>query len=102
MKRSTIAKTFTIAAVAALALGVAPTAKAQDKACSKATLKGTYTHIATGFFTSPGSMATPFAACGEPLGCGCSFHSQAAGITSWRGDGPPGTTGPYRFHGKSP
>jgi hypothetical protein len=62
MKRSTIAKTFTIAAVAALALGVAPTAKAQDKACSKATLKGTYTHIATGFFTSPGSMATPFAA----------------------------------------
>jgi uncharacterized membrane protein len=62
MKRSAIAKTFTIAAVAALALGVAPTAKAHDKACSKATLKGTYTHIATGFFTSTGSMATPFAA----------------------------------------
>ena len=53
MKCSTIAKTFIIAAVTALALGVAPTAKAHDKACSKATLKGNYTHIATGFFTSP-------------------------------------------------
>ena len=62
MKRSTIAKTFTIAAVTALALGVAPTARAHDKACSNATLKGTFTHNATGFVTSPGSMATPFAA----------------------------------------
>ena len=35
MKRSTIAKTFTIAAVTALALGMAPTAKADDKGCSK-------------------------------------------------------------------
>src|ERR1039457_32561 len=31
MKRSTIAKTFTIAAVTVLALGLAPTAKADDR-----------------------------------------------------------------------
>ena len=62
MKRSNIANAFAITAFAVLALGVAPTAKAHDKACSKATLQGNYTHIATGFFISPGSMATPFAA----------------------------------------
>ena len=62
MKRSTIARTFTIAAVTALALGVAPTAKAHDKTCSKATLKGTYTHIANGIFTARAHGLTPFAA----------------------------------------
>ena len=53
MKRSTIAKTFTIAAVTALALGLAPTAKADDKGCSNATLKGTFAYTASGFITSP-------------------------------------------------
>ena len=38
MKRSTIAKTFTIAAVAALAVGIAPTANATDRGCTNATL----------------------------------------------------------------
>ena len=42
MNRSNIAKTFTIAAVTALALCVAPTAHADDKGCSNATLKGTF------------------------------------------------------------
>ena len=64
MKRSTIAKTFTIAAVAALALGIAPTAKADDKGCSNATLKGTFAHRATGFVTAPPAMAGPLAGVG--------------------------------------
>ena len=39
MKRSTVAKTFTMAALTALALGIAPTAQAQDKGCSNYTLR---------------------------------------------------------------
>ena len=42
MKRNTIAKAFTIAAVAAIALGIAPSANAQNKGCSNASLKGTW------------------------------------------------------------
>ena len=64
MKRSTIAKTFTIAAVTALALGIAPTAKADDKGCSNATLKGTFAYTASGFITAPPAMAGPFAGVG--------------------------------------
>jgi hypothetical protein len=41
MKRSTIAQSLTIAAVTALALGITPTAKADDKGCSNASLEGT-------------------------------------------------------------
>jgi len=39
--RHTTAKTFTIAAVSALALGIAPTMSAADKGCSNASLQGT-------------------------------------------------------------
>jgi hypothetical protein len=53
MMRSTIAKTFTIAAVTALTLGLAPTASAHDKGCSNATLKGTFAEKDTGFITNP-------------------------------------------------
>jgi hypothetical protein len=53
MKRSTIAKAFTIAAVTALALGIAPTANAHDQGCSKATLKGTFAEKDTGFIPNP-------------------------------------------------
>jgi hypothetical protein len=49
MKRSTIAKTFTITAVAALALAIAPAANAADKGCTNATLRGTFVHTASGF-----------------------------------------------------
>ena len=61
MKGMMITKTFTIAAVTALAMGIAPAAKAHDKGCSNATLKGAYSHTATGFVTSPASMAGPLA-----------------------------------------
>ena len=63
MKRNTIAKTFTIATVTALALGLAPTAKADVKGCSNATLKGTFAYTMTGFLTEP-ALAGPFAETG--------------------------------------
>jgi hypothetical protein len=61
MKRSTTAKAFAIAAVTALALTVAPMAKAEGKGCSNATLKGTFADKDTGFLTAPPAMAGPFA-----------------------------------------
>ena len=64
MKRSTIAKTFTIAAITAIALSIAPTAMADDKGCSNGTLKGTFAHTLTGFITAPPAVAGPFAGLG--------------------------------------
>ena len=64
MKRSTIAKTFAIAVVAALALGMAPTAKADHKGCSNASLKGTFAYTGTGFIVTPAAFAGPFAEVG--------------------------------------
>jgi hypothetical protein len=64
MKRCTIAKTFTIAAVTALALGIAPTAKAQDKGCSNTSLQGTFAYTSSGYITSPPSLAGPVAEVG--------------------------------------
>ena len=61
MKRSTIAKTFTMAAVTALALGIATTAKAQGPQCSNASLQGTYAQKGTGVITAPPDMAGPLA-----------------------------------------
>ena len=59
MKNSTIAKTFTIAAVTALALGIAPTANAQ--ACSNSSLRSTFVFNGVGFIVSPATVAGPFA-----------------------------------------
>jgi hypothetical protein len=58
MKSSTIAQTFTIAAVTALALGIAPTANAQ--ACSNPSLQGTFVFKGVGVIVSPASVAGPF------------------------------------------
>ncbi|MBV8834027.1 MAG: hypothetical protein JO108_32915 [Acidobacteriaceae bacterium] len=60
MKRSTTAKTFTMAALTALALGIAPAAKARDKACSNATLHGAFAYLCTGSIASPPEVAGPF------------------------------------------
>ena len=49
MTRNTIAKSFTIAAVTALALSVAPTANAEDKGCSNASVIGTFAVTTTGY-----------------------------------------------------
>jgi len=64
MKHSTIAKTFTITTLTALALGLGPAANADDKGCSNATLKGTFTHLATGAVISPPEIAGPQAIVG--------------------------------------
>ena len=59
MKRSAAGKAFTLAALAVLALGLAPLAKAERKPCTAATLKGTFADKETGFITSPPAMAGP-------------------------------------------
>ena len=61
MKRTLSAKTFAIAAVAVLALGLAPTAKADDKGCTNATLNGTFSQKGTGVIVSPPALAGPMA-----------------------------------------
>jgi hypothetical protein len=53
MKRSTTADTFAIAAITAVALGIAPTAKADNKGCSAITMKGTFAYTGKGTVTDP-------------------------------------------------
>ena len=60
MKRNTIAKNFAISTLAALALAFGPAAKADDKGCSNATLKGTFGFTSNGFIASPPALAGPF------------------------------------------
>jgi hypothetical protein len=64
MKRTTVTKTFAIAALTALGLGIAPMANAQTKGCSNATLKGTYAHTASGFEVAPPAIAGPIVGVG--------------------------------------
>ena len=64
MKTSNVTKTFTIAAVTALVLGIAPTAKAADKGCSTVSLRGTFSRRDTGTVLLPAAAAGPVAAVG--------------------------------------
>jgi len=64
MTSSTIAKTFTIAAIAALAVCIAPTASAQNLGCSNASLNGTYAYTGSGTIVTPAALAGPFAEVG--------------------------------------
>jgi len=64
MKYHTIARTFTIAAIAAFALSFSSTAKADDKGCSNASLQGTYGYTSIGTITSPPDIAGPIAEVG--------------------------------------
>jgi hypothetical protein len=57
MKLTTLAKTFLVAAVAAVTLAVAPVSWAQDKPCSLATVKGAFADKDTGYITGLGSFA---------------------------------------------
>jgi hypothetical protein len=65
MKRSIIAKTFAFAAAAAVALGLAPLAGAEDNskvsACSDATIKGAFARTDQGFVIPPNSGPLPLA-----------------------------------------
>ena len=61
MTRSTIAQTFAMVAITALALGLAPMAKADAKACSNDTIKGAFARRDTGFVTPPNAAPVPLA-----------------------------------------
>jgi hypothetical protein len=64
MKRSTIAKTFAIAAIAAVALSIAPAARAADKGCSYVSLMGTFSRRDTGTVLAPAAAAGSIAVVG--------------------------------------
>jgi len=64
MKCITVAKSFTLTAVAALTLSFSPTAKADDKGCSNASLQGTYGYTSIGTITAPPDIAGPVAEVG--------------------------------------
>lgn len=62
MTRSTIAKSLTMAAITALALSVAPAAKADDKGCSNLSIIGTFAVTTTGFaVAAPAPVGPAFA-----------------------------------------
>ena len=82
MKRSTIAKTFTIAAVTAVALGMAPTAKADSKGCSNANLKGAFAFTETGFLTAPPAPVGPVAEVGTQTFDGKGATTATATLTA--------------------
>jgi hypothetical protein len=97
MKPSTIAKTLTIAAVTAFALGIAPRAKADDRGCSEAALKGTFAYTSTGFI-----VAAPIPSLvGPSAEVGRQYFDGKGGVTfafnsSQNGSIGPGTgTGTY-------
>ncbi len=56
MKYNKITNAFKIAAVAAIALAMAPTAEAQATGCNNAMLRGTFVYTLTGFSTNAAAM----------------------------------------------
>ena len=94
MKGNT-AKSFTIAAITALALGIAPAAKAQDKGCSNATLQGTFAYTVTGFLVAAPAPVGPYAEAGAQTFDGRG-GTTAAGMSSTNGNiMPQNNTGTY-------
>jgi hypothetical protein len=97
MKPSTIAKTLTIAAVTALALGSGPRAKADGRRCSEANLRGAFAYTSTGFIVT----APIPALVGPSAEVGTQYFDGKGGVTftfnsSQNGNIGPGTaTGTY-------
>jgi hypothetical protein len=95
MKRSTFAKTFAIAAGIALVLSLAPTALADDKGCSNASLHGTFAYTSTGSIAAPPAIAGPFVEVGTQTFDG-QGGTTAAAMSSQNGNISPLTvTGTY-------
>jgi hypothetical protein len=98
MQRHNIAKTFTLAAVTALALTIAPMAKANGKGCSDATLKGTFSQIGTGVIIGPPALAGPMANVGT-LNFDGKGNVTGAAVNSLNGTIVPATeSGTYRVN----
>jgi hypothetical protein len=77
MKRYITVKTFTIAAVALLALGILPSAKAnENRGCNNRSLRGAFSHTASGFDIAPPAPAAPIA------GVGTDTFDGNGGVTS--------------------
>ena len=95
MKRSTIRKTFTMAAVTALALALSSTAKADNKGCSNATLRGSYAQTGTGVITAPPDQAGPFANVGTLIFDGNGGLTGTLVVSSNGSSSPATETGTY-------
>jgi hypothetical protein len=96
MKHSTIAKIFTIAALTAFGLGIAPAANAQvNKGCTNSTLTGTFAYTVTGAFVAAPAPLGPYAETGAQTFDG-NGGTTAAGMSSTNGNIMPATsTGTY-------
>jgi hypothetical protein len=96
MKRSNIAKIFTLAAVAALAL--VPAANAGDKGCSNASLTGTFAYTSTGFIAAPPEIAGPLVEVGTQTFDG---HGNTTAVATLSQNGnilPITVTGTYQLN----
>lgn len=96
MKRSNTAKTFAMAAVAALALAIAPTAKAQvNKGCNLGTMQGTFAYTSTGSFVTAPAPIGPYADAGAQTFDG-NGGTAVAGMSSSNGTiGAANNSGTY-------
>jgi hypothetical protein len=95
MQHSTIRKTFTMAAVTALALAILPTAKADNKGCSNATLRGSYAQTGSGVITAPPDQAGPFANVGTLVFDGNGNLTGTLVVSSNGSSSPATETGTY-------
>jgi hypothetical protein len=95
MKHGTIARTLATGAFAGLILGLAPIASAAERACSNATLQGTFANRDTGFIAAPPAFAGPYAGVSLETFDGRGGFS-GSGVVSLNGNIVPGTfTGTY-------
>ena len=97
MKSITIVRTLTTAALTALVLAIAPGAKANDRGCSEADLKGKFAYTSTGFIVAdaPPALVGPLAEVGTidfdgKGGVKFTFNSSTNGAV-----GPGSATGTY-------
>jgi hypothetical protein len=99
MKHITIAKTFPVAVLAALALSVGPAARAADKGCSNASLQGTFADKDTGFiYPAANAAPMPFAGVNVETFDG-NGNITGTGFASVGGSGGPQTyTGTYKVN----
>jgi hypothetical protein len=96
MKCSNTTKTFTIAAISALALSLTPAAMADNKGCSNTTLQGSFSFIGTGIIIAPPVVAGPTASVNVLNFDGNGVVTSAVGSSSQNGSiGAATETGTY-------